>query len=148
MRAAEATGYASRPLLLFHAIGQSLPHTRYEPWRLSGHGLKHIPGESALRSTVKPAPGKADSFSVVAAVREQGGLTAPVELGALWASLPDLYVHHLRDERWRRPLFVVRHQEDLALLPSQLTRFSAEPSELLVADRFGFRGVWEIYVWA
>jgi hypothetical protein len=34
----------------------------------------------------------------------------------------------------------------LALLLSPLTRFLAEPSELLGADRFGFRVVWETYV--
>ena len=67
MRAAETTGYASRPLPLFYAISQAgravaAAHAD-EPWILSGHGLRHSPGPSSLRSTVRAAPGKADSFS-------------------------------------------------------------------------------------
>jgi hypothetical protein len=37
-----------------------------------------------------------------------------VELGALWASLPDLWEQDLRDERWRRPLPVRRVEYDIS----------------------------------
>ena len=80
---------------------------------LSGHGLKYDPGRTTpLASTVRPEPGHADSFSTVATAAGQGALTAPVELGALWASLTDLYQEDLPKESWHRPLLVLPKESD------------------------------------
>ena len=117
MRAAATAGNASRPLPLFYAVSQAgraiAAAWADGPWTREGHGLKHSMGRSALRSTVKPDPGPEDSFSHVAAVTGNHGLTKPVELGALWASLPDLWRYELSDERWKRPLRVLRKTEDI-----------------------------------
>jgi hypothetical protein len=115
MTAASTAGYAARPLPLFYAVSQAgraiAAAWTEQPWVLSGHGLRYEPAKSPLVSTVRPQPGPADSFSTVAGAAEQGKLTAPVELGALWASLTDLYGEDLREERWHRPLPVRRADE-------------------------------------
>ena len=122
MEAASTSGYASRPLALFYAASQAgraiAAAWGDDPWMPAAHGLKHNLGDSTLRSTVRPdfvsKKGKIDSFSCVAAAAGQGTLTKPVELGALWASLPDLWEQDLRGERWRRPLPVRRVEDDIS----------------------------------
>jgi len=123
-QAASTAGHASRALPLFYAVSQAgraiAAAWADEPWTLSSHGLKHRLGESPLRSTIRPdfvtKDGKIDSFSCVNAATQQGTLTKPVELGALWASLPDLFEQDLRDERWRRPLGVFRKEDDPSMI--------------------------------
>lgn len=120
MSAAASLNYASRPLPLFYAISQAgraiAAAWADDPWRLTAHGLKFTFKGSPLRSTVRPDPRKdgSDSFSRIAKVVHSGevGLTAPVELGALWASLPDLFDVGLTNEPWRRPLEVLREPDD------------------------------------
>jgi hypothetical protein len=111
MRAAEAVDYFARPLLLFYAIsqaGRSIAAARAEePWQLSGHGLKLDPREPPLRSLIRPVPGTRDSFSRVCLATGVAVPTGPMELGAVWASLPELFAVELPDERWWRPLRVV-----------------------------------------
>ena len=118
MGAASSSGYAARPLPLFYAVSQAgraiAAAWADQPWVLSGHGLKYEPGKTPLVSSVRPEPGPADSFSTVASAAGQGTLSAPVELGALWASLTDLYQQDLPQERWHRPLLVLPRDEDFA----------------------------------
>jgi hypothetical protein len=116
MTAASTSGYAARPLPLFYAVSQAgraiAAAWADQPWVLSGHGLKFESGKTPFGSTVRAEPGTADSFSTVARATNEGKLTDPVQLGALWASLTDLYGEGLREERWRRPLRVRRREED------------------------------------
>jgi hypothetical protein len=93
--AAGTVGPASRPLLLFYALSQAgraitAVHGSV-PWELHGHGLE-MPGPSSpkhlLERTVEPRPTGNDSFHRVAQTIGSGILTGPVELGAVWASLP------------------------------------------------------------
>ncbi len=118
MDAATSVGYAARPLPLFYAISQAgraiaAVHAD-DPWELSGHGLKHELRQPVFESIVKPAPGKADSFSSVCAALSQGALGKPVELGALWSSLPDFWGIDLPGERWPRALRVLPPTIDFA----------------------------------
>lgn len=93
--AAELVGPSSRPLPLFYALSQAgraitAAHS-LGTWELAGHGIGMPPQASALPlldKFVEPRPGKADSFHHVAATIGSAPLTGPVELGALWASLP------------------------------------------------------------
>jgi hypothetical protein len=92
--AAGTVGPASRPLPLFYALSQAgraitAAHGP-APWELSGHGLKlsQNSSHSLLERTVRPAPKRADSFHRVAKTIDSDVLTGPVELGAVWASLP------------------------------------------------------------
>ena len=125
MGAAATSGHASRPLPLFYALSQAgraiAAAWTDDPWvPTGGHGLKHKLGESALRAIVwanpTTKPGKIDTFSCVAAAAGHGRLTEEIELGALWASIPDLYEQDLRDERWRRPLVVRRNEPNTSQL--------------------------------
>jgi hypothetical protein len=93
--AAGAVGPASRPLPLFYALSQAgraitAAHGSV-PWELHGHGLD-MPGPSTpkhlLERRIEPKPTGNDSFHRVADTTNSGVLTAPVELGAVWASLP------------------------------------------------------------
>jgi hypothetical protein len=93
--AAGTVGPASRPLPLFYALSQAgraitAAHGSV-PWELSSHGLE-MPGPSKptplLERTIEPKRARNDSFHRVAETIGSGVLTAPVELGALWASLP------------------------------------------------------------
>jgi len=118
MDAASSVGYAARPLPLFYAISQAgraiaAVHAD-DPWELSGHGLKHELRRPVFESIVKPNPGKADSFSSVCAALSQGALGKPVELGGLWASLPDFWGIDLPGERWPRALRVLPPTIDFA----------------------------------
>jgi hypothetical protein len=116
MRAAASVGYAARPLLLFYAVSQAgraiAAALADDPWELTSHGLKHQLREPIFRSIVKPDPQRADTYSHVTRALSQEPLAAPVELGALWASLPDLHGVELSEERWRRPLRVFQAPED------------------------------------
>jgi len=98
-----------------------------DPWRLSGHGLKAPaaanPSAGLLHRVVKPDGGQASnerrqSFAGVAEATGSGQLSSGLELGAVWAAIPELMVPlpqpPLEDERWRRPLRVFRPMFDAA----------------------------------
>jgi hypothetical protein len=94
--AAGRVGPASRPLPLFYALSQAgraitAAHGSV-PWELRGHGLKlsRDSSQPLLERTVRPEPNRAgdDSYSRVSETIGSAVLTRPVELGAIWASLP------------------------------------------------------------
>lgn len=131
MRAAADVGPAASPLLLFYAVsqaGRAIAAARLDdPWRLSGHGLKAPaaadPSAGLLRRVVRPDGGQASewrrqSFAGVAEATGSGQLTSDLELGAVWAAIPELMVPlpqpPLEDETWRRPLRVFRPMFDPA----------------------------------
>jgi hypothetical protein len=101
--AACEAGYATKPVALFYALSQAgralaAAWGREDVWQLAGHGLS-VPAlpsaseESALAETpMRISPRQADSFGVVSAVTGSAPLAAgtTVNLGALWASLPEL----------------------------------------------------------
>lgn len=100
LAAAGASGPASAPLPLFYALSQAgraiaaarCPDAR---WDFKGHGLMIKEDTSNIgASLVIPKPHKtgSDAFSVVADATGSGVLTASIELGTLWASLPDVEV--------------------------------------------------------
>jgi hypothetical protein len=106
--AAETVGPASRPLLLFYALsqaGRAITAARGSmPWELRGHGLTWKEGsQPLLERTIEAESTGEDSFHRVAETIGSGVLTGPVELGAVWASLP----HELPKvwgDKWPPPL--------------------------------------------
>jgi hypothetical protein len=145
MNAAANVGPAASPLPLFYAISQAgraiaAAHLD-DPWRLSGHGLKAPevadPSAGLLRRTVKPETGSASnrrrqSFAGVAAAIGSAPLTSSLELGAVWAAIPELMVPlpqpPLEDQTWIRPLRVFRPWVD----PEHQLLADMRPLELLV----------------
>ncbi len=145
MCAAVDVGPAASPLLLFYAVsqaGRAIAAARLDdPWRLSGHGIKAPalgdPSAGVLRRIVKPDGGEASdgrrqSFAGVAEAIGSGQLTAGLELGAVWAAIPDLLVPlpqpPLEDETWRRPLRVFPPMFD----PAHQMLADMRPLELLI----------------
>jgi hypothetical protein len=145
MRAAVNVGPAASPLPLFYAVSQAgraiaAAHL-VDPWRLSGHGIKAPgaadPSAGLLRRIVKPdggetPHGRRQSFAGVAEAIGSGQLTADLELGAVWAAIPELMVPlpqpPLADETWVRPLRVFRPMFD----PAHQMLADMRPLELLI----------------
>ena len=89
-----------------------------EPWRLAGHGLRMLskaPNVELLKRAVVPQPETAhkplarrNSFASVSDAVGSAQLLAAVELGAVWATLPDLTAPTPQmpglDGHWRQPL--------------------------------------------
>ena len=98
LRASGAVGPASAPLPLFYALSQAgraiaAAHCSDNRWNYKGHGLDATVGSMKIGTTlVKPdtPPKRGDAFSVVADATGSDTLDGPVELAALWASIPDL----------------------------------------------------------
>lgn len=145
MRAAAEVGPAASPLLLFYAVGQAgraVAAARLDdPWRLSGHGLKALtpadPSIELLRHVVKPegtgiSKGRRQSFAGVAEATGSAQLTSALELGAIWAAIPDLMPPlpqpPLDAENWIRPLRVFRPAVDAA----HVMLADMRPFELLI----------------
>lgn len=145
MRAAENVGTAASPLLLFYAVsqaGRAITAARLDdPWRLSGHGLKAPtpadPSIDLLRRVVKPegtgvSKGRRQSFAGVAEATGSAQLTSALELGAVWAAIPDLMPPlpqpSLDGENWIRPLRVFRPAVDTA----HVMLADMRPFELLI----------------
>lgn len=105
----------ARPLPLFYAlsqVGRAIAAARAtNQWRLSGHGLKLLPKSDEaplLERQVKPEPrqrnDRCDAFGGVADCTGSAPLRGPVEVGGLWASLPE--AADLPDLRWARARWV------------------------------------------
>ena len=124
MRAARDVGPAARPLPLSYALSQAgravaAGRVQGSAWRLAGHGLAMDPQNDQrdlLRRVVCPKPegkktlaiDRRNSFAGVADATGSGRLTGPIELGSVWAAMPDLVapaplMPGLQPE-WRRPL--------------------------------------------
>jgi hypothetical protein len=93
MTAAKVVTPATRPLNLYYALAQAgmaiaAAHAP-DPWSFSRHGLKLVDTSPDL-ADIQVAPEGDGAFQRVAAARASPGISGPVSLGALWASLPDL----------------------------------------------------------
>jgi hypothetical protein len=94
--AAQAVGYAAKPLPLFYSLSQAgraiaAAHLTTS-WVLRGHGLRvNVDAQrSLLETTVEPAGKGGDSFRGVAAAVGSPTLSGAAQLGELWAANPDL----------------------------------------------------------
>jgi hypothetical protein len=145
MRAAADVSPAASPLPLFYAVsqaGRAIAAARLaDRWRLSGHGLKSpAPSEPSidlLHRVVKPEghrpqKGRRQSFAGVAEATNSAQLTSAMELGAIWAAIPDLMPPlpqpPLDDDAWIRPLRVFRPMFDAA----HMRLADMRPLELLI----------------
>lgn len=93
--AANAVGYAAKPLPLFYSLSQAgraiaaahLP----DPWELQSHGLSVKTGNrNPLHTAVLPTNQSRNSFEGVSNSIGSPLLSGKVQLGALWAANPDL----------------------------------------------------------
>jgi hypothetical protein len=145
MHAAADVGPAASPLPLFYAVsqaGRAIAAARLDDlWRLSGHGLKSPapsdPSIDLLHRLVKPegtatSRGRRQSFAGVAEATNSAQLTSALELGAIWAAIPDLMPPlpqpPLDDDAWIRPLRVFRPMFDAA----HMRLADMRPLELLI----------------
>ena len=110
LHAAEATGYAARPLPLFYALAQAgraiVACRGGEP--ASRHGLRvrdeDLCSEDPFEWLVSP---REDGwFQAVAVATRSPALAQPAPLGALMASLPELSIPMLRGNEYLRALYV------------------------------------------
>lgn len=100
LTAAGTVGPASAPLPLFYALSQAgraiaASHcSDSSRWDFKGHGLSIAEDREQIgRTLVRPNPGndRRDAFSVVADSTGSEVLDGPVELRALWASIPHMH---------------------------------------------------------
>ena len=92
-RAAEVVTSATRPLNLYYGLAQAgmaiaAAHAP-DPWSFSRHGL-HLVDRRAEFADMQVGPQGDGGFQRIAAATGSPGITGPVSLGALWASLPQL----------------------------------------------------------
>jgi YaaC-like protein len=118
LHAASEVDAAARPLPLFYALsqaGRAIVAARADDPDIDGHGLaedrqKPAP-DDLLHRRVKRAPSRSNKDAFGAVVRATGSpdLIGAVELGALWATLPQTY--RLPTEswlpEWRQALWVM-----------------------------------------
>lgn len=101
MEAATKMSPASRPIQLYYGLTQgarAIAAAHAEQWSLHGHGLRIANVESDILVT-KIEPTGEGEFQAIAALTCSATISAPVEIGALWASLPEL-VQTADEERW------------------------------------------------
>jgi hypothetical protein len=106
--AAKAVTAATRPLNLYYGLAQAgmaiaAAHAP-DPWTFSRHGLRLGDRNPELADMLVGPEGEG-GFQKVATATGSPLITAPVSLGTLWASLPDLaQVGTLPGSPWRIPL--------------------------------------------
>ena len=109
---ANSAGPASRPLPLFYALsqaGRAIAAARAgDDWNFHGHGLTLAWEGDLLHRCVK-RQGRG-AFGVVADATSSPPLDDPVEVGALWSSLPDLADTPLPDPEWPLALYFWPHE--------------------------------------
>jgi len=92
--AAAQSGFSSRPLTLFYALGQggraiAAVKASRSPWQFSGHGLEtKFDSEEVLKARV--APKGYGAFQVVSEATLSPAPRAALSLGELLATLPDV----------------------------------------------------------
>jgi len=106
--AAKAVTAATRPLNLYYGLAQAgmaiaAAHAP-DPWSFSRHGLRLGDRNPELADMLVGPEGEG-GFQKVAAATGSPLITAPVSLGMLWASLPDVaQAGTLPGSAWRVPL--------------------------------------------
>lgn len=91
--AARAVSAATRPLNLYYGLAQAgmaiaAAHAP-DPWSFSRHGLR-LGDRNPELTDMLVGPEGDGAFQKVVGATASSGITEPVSLGALWASLPDL----------------------------------------------------------
>jgi hypothetical protein len=102
MESSRVVSAASRPLPLYYALsqgGRAIAAAHGQQWNLHGHGLKLGPVEDDLLAMAVQPHGKGE-FQAVSDITGSHILEQPVQIGALWASLPELVETVPDDERW------------------------------------------------
>jgi hypothetical protein len=106
--AAKAVTVATRPVNLYYGLAQAgmaiaAAHAP-DPWSFSRHGL-HLGDRHPDLADMLVRPDSEGGFQKVATATGSPLITAPVRLGTLWASLPDLaQAGTLPGGPWRIPL--------------------------------------------
>ena len=106
--AARAVTAATRPLNLYYGLAQAgmaiaAAHAP-DPWSFSRHGL-HLGDRNPELADMTVGPSGEGGFQKVATATGSPGITTPVSLGTLWASLPDLAeAGTLPGPAWHLPL--------------------------------------------
>jgi hypothetical protein len=94
LTAAASVGYATKPVQLFYALSQAgraigAAHAE-QPWQIHGHGAGVDESSNIGKATVEPDAKASGAMSVVARATGSELWSGRVELGVLWASLPEL----------------------------------------------------------
>jgi YaaC-like Protein len=138
--AAKAVTAATRPLNLYYGLAQAgmaiaAAHAP-DPWSFSRHGLRLGDRNPELADMLVGPEGQG-GFQKVATATGSPLITAPVSLGTLWASLPDLAeVGTLPGSAWRIPLelsddtFPARRPRATLYLPGEMPE---EPDSWMAA---------------
>ncbi len=133
-QAAEATGYASRPLPLFYALsqgGRAIAAARASgAWKIRGHGMRC---ESRRRSVLDTRLSVTASGAIPMVTRATGSPSyeTPVKLGALLASLPEVSA---------RANSLVKGPATIALYPDETAARDERHRQL--SPPLGFSGVY------
>jgi hypothetical protein len=117
MTAAKVVSPATRSLNLYYGLAQAgmaiaAVHAP-DPWSFSRHGLTL--GDTSLElADIQVGPDGDGAFQRVATATASPVITAPVDLGALWASLPDLRQVKLHDSDRPRAYDLMPHEHPVA----------------------------------
>ena len=94
LTAADAVGYATKPVQLFYALsqaGRAIAAVRATgPWEIHGHGIHADEKRDIGATTIRPDASAIRAMQLVAAATGSDVWDGAVELGAVWASLPEL----------------------------------------------------------